>query len=136
MEHGVAAVIYITLALVLVLVVFGMVILTIQSPHKLWLDDERPAPEGWYWAHTSEEAISYLQVYTVQDMSLDHDLGVCLKCKLTKQQCHHDGYYVLKQIAEHNLWPRNKPKVHSMNPIGRERMESFIERYFPTGDKV
>lgn len=27
---------------------------------KLWLDDERPAPQGWCWAKTACEAIHYL----------------------------------------------------------------------------
>lgn len=125
--------VYITGALILTLFVVLLVFLTmnIHTAHKLWLDDERPAPEGWYWAKSPDEALAYLQSYTVLDMSLDHDLGICQDCKTLKRSCHHDGYYTLKQMAERNLWPKNKPTVHSMNPVGRERMVAFIDRYFP-----
>lgn len=64
---------------------------------KLWLDDIRPAPEGWVWAKTYDEAIhhltsmktalaretpmpdlglvSWLEFWTITHMSLDHDLA-------------------------------------------------------------
>jgi len=47
---------------------------------KLWVDDERPAPDRWVWAKTSDEAIAHLVNADGFDvpmgaMSLDHDLG-------------------------------------------------------------
>lgn len=42
---------------------------------KLWHDDVRPAPQGWTWARTNEEAMSYLRTGDVVECSLDHDLG-------------------------------------------------------------
>lgn len=65
---------------------------------KLWLDDERPQPEGWVWAKTADQAIHHLTshrdvqdperiaslnrfdaglvpLFTITHMSFDHDLA-------------------------------------------------------------
>lgn len=124
-------VLLLALGIVMILSVLAMMMMTLRAPYRLWLDDERPAPPSWYWAKTAEEALGYLQTYQVTEMSMDHDLGVCPKCRVSGESCHHDGYYVLKEMADQDLWPSVKPTVHSMNPVGRERMLSFIDRYFP-----
>ena len=43
--------------------------------YKIWLDDERPAPDGWILARWPQEAISWLASGDVTHISLDHDLG-------------------------------------------------------------
>lgn len=47
---------------------------------KLWLDDVRPAPEGWTWVKTVDEARARLVAGGVDHLSLDHDLGICPCC--------------------------------------------------------
>lgn len=42
---------------------------------KLWLDDERPGPEGWVHVKTAHDAILYLTIGNIDEVSLDHDLG-------------------------------------------------------------
>ena len=42
---------------------------------KVFLDDERKAPEGWVRVRWPEEAIELLQNGQVEEISLDHDLG-------------------------------------------------------------
>lgn len=42
---------------------------------KVWLDDERPEPEGWVRTYWPEEAIEHLRTGKVREISLDHDLG-------------------------------------------------------------
>lgn len=42
---------------------------------KLWVDDERPAPEGWTAVTSSSAAIEVLKAETVEEMSLDYCLG-------------------------------------------------------------
>ena len=42
---------------------------------KLWLDDTRPAPNGWTRAKTAVEAISLLETGGIREVSLDYDLG-------------------------------------------------------------
>jgi NAD+-processing family protein with receiver domain len=43
---------------------------------RVWLDDERAAPEGWAHVRTPEEAIELLRGGDVEEISLDHDLGL------------------------------------------------------------
>ncbi len=46
------------------------------EPWKLFLDDERPAPEGWTLAKSVEEAQNMVQAKGVPEaLSLDHDLS-------------------------------------------------------------
>src|SRR5512132_2943655 len=43
---------------------------------KVWLDDERSAPAGWVRVRTPEETIELLRSGAVEELSLDHDLGL------------------------------------------------------------
>lgn len=42
---------------------------------KVYLDDERAAPDGWTRVYWPEEAIELLKTGAVHEISLDHDLG-------------------------------------------------------------
>ena len=42
---------------------------------KIYLDDERPIPEGWVGARWPEDVIRLLEAGGVTHVSLDHDLG-------------------------------------------------------------
>lgn len=91
---------------------------------KLWVDDLRPAPEGWTWAKTSEVAITALALFmgtekTITELSLDHDLGE-----------DDTTLPVVDWMAEHDLWPAIV-RVHSMNPVGVANLTRTINRYGP-----
>lgn len=43
---------------------------------KLYLDDERPTPDGWQNVRTVEDAIELLKTGKVEEISLDNDLGI------------------------------------------------------------
>ena len=94
---------------------------------KIWLDDIRECPDGWLHARSVNEAIGLVRHHTGhgwEAVSLDHDLG----------DFAYDGGDALKFVlwmAEHGIWPEDKPVVHSMNPVGRKNMEALIERYGP-----
>lgn len=82
----------------------------------------------------------------VQKASLDHDLGACEKCMDGKtwgqwlakhdwQQapnCDHfgTGYTLVCWMEETGHWPKEKPTVHSANPVGRQRMQQAIDHSF------
>lgn len=93
---------------------------------KLWLDDIRPAPEGWKWAKTCADAFNIIYVFLGEsneewtDLALDHDLG----------EQHEDAIEFVKWLDTHNLWPTNRPTIHSMNPVGRKNMEFYISRKY------
>ncbi len=110
---------------------------------KLWVDDERKAPSGWYHAMSMLDAQNVLDSFIVTECSLDHDLGQCLGCifcvcgvqfgRSCWCSCHETGYDLVKWMAETNNWPLSRPRIHSSNPVGRDNMESVIHRYGPYG---
>lgn len=88
---------------------------------KLWLDDVRPAPEGWTAVRTAAEAIAVLATGTVEIVSLDHDLGPAEAGT---------GYDVASWIEEQaatGTLPRVRWRVHSANPVGVRRMEAALQ---------
>ena len=107
---------------------------------RLWLDDVRPAPVGWEWVTNIADAKRLLETGQVEQASLDHDLGACETClnatpdwRGVMPHCSHigTGYDLCLWMAEHNIWPKQRPVVHSMNTDGRDRMRGVITRYFP-----
>jgi hypothetical protein len=91
---------------------------------KIWVDDIRPAPEGWVWFESSDAVIHFLkfckrQMLTVHEMSLDHDLGG-----------EDTTRYVVLWMREADFWPE-QVYVHSANYVGVEWLEGMIERYHP-----
>lgn len=119
----------------------------------MWLDDVRDAQNGWVHVKTVTEAKALLLTGTVQWASLDHDLGVCETCcdlagnsgiidkplcdaKTCKHGCHETGSDLVRWMAEHDIWPATKPRVHSANPAGAAYMRGVIERYWSSRDTV
>ena len=98
---------------------------------KLWLDDIRPPWKygciGWHWVRTAAEAIEMLKTGKVEECSLDHDLTELRT--LGQDDGSATGYDVLLWLEQHlERWPVNGVRVHSLNPLGRRRMEKVIGR--------
>jgi len=89
---------------------------------KVYLDDERIAPEGWVQVRWPDEAIKLLQTGSVSHLSLDHDLG---------DDQRGTGYDVLlwieQEVVSSKFIPPSKIEVHSANPAARKRMLVAIE---------
>jgi len=89
---------------------------------KLYIDDLRPCPNGYVLARTYAEALDQLRSNTFDEISLDHDLGE-----------EKTGYDILCWIEWQvfTLAPDDFAntvlKVHSANPVGRQRMLQVIE---------
>ena len=97
---------------------------------KLWLDDLRPAPDGYHWCKRVDSAKDFIETYEtlyrngdIQEpvtlISLDHDAGdyAC---------CGGDYIRLLDWLEETG---RNYPiHIHSMNPVGVENMRRIIQR--------
>lgn len=86
---------------------------------KLWVDDIRPAPEGWKWAKDCRTANLHLYYDDVTELSLDHDLG---GDQTTRE--------IVMYMIEFGIWPE-QIYCHSANPVGREWILGMIERYKP-----
>lgn len=95
---------------------------------KLWIDDVRPAPDGWFWAHNVHEAMMAINVYehNMTDdqiiLSLDHDAG---------DEYEHGGDFinVLKMLEAANIVDTGYSfHLHTMNVVGRDNMRAIIQR--------
>lgn len=91
---------------------------------KLWIDDVRPAPEGYQWAHSVINAKVRIRWAEMKDIpieviDIDHDAGDYVV---------HGGDYI-KLLDWLEETGRNYPiRIHSMNPVGRENMRAIIQR--------
>lgn len=88
---------------------------------KIYLDDERETPIGWRRTYWPQETIELLQLGTVNELSLDHDLG---------DDEHGTGYDVIVWIEEQVALTDFVPpaiQVHSANSSARTKMELGIE---------
>jgi hypothetical protein len=92
---------------------------------RVWLDDERAAPEGWVHVRTPEESIELLRTAEVEEISLDHDLGLDVGGR------ERTGYDVLlwleREVAAGRARPPAVISVHSGNVGAVNRMEQALE---------
>lgn len=94
---------------------------------RLWIDDARPAPEGYTWCKSVNDAIIEIiydelnieyegEIYLI---SLDHDAGDYAK----------DGGDYIEILNWLEETGRNYPiHIHTANPVGRENMRRIIKR--------
>lgn len=96
---------------------------------KLWVDDLRPAPEGYVWCKSVQEAKDTILLfelyatvsedYKVELIDTDHDAG---------DYADEGGDYIrlLDWLEETQ---RDYPiRIHSMNVVGVENMRRIIRR--------
>ena len=98
---------------------------------KFWVDDIRPAPEGYVWCHSVWGAMKRIALCedknefypdkdrTVELIDIDHDAG---------DYWQYGGDYIelLNWLEETG---RNYPiRIHSMNPVGVENMRRIIQK--------
>ena len=93
---------------------------------ELWVDDVRPAPNGYIWAKSVNDAkknIIAVEVYHRKDpvelIDIDHDAG--------DFACDGGDYIRLLDWLEET--GRNYPiRIHSANAVGVENMRRIIQR--------
>lgn len=96
---------------------------------KLWLDDLRPAPEGYIWCFSVNAAIAWIKSSEydkyayggkgVELLDCDHDLG-------DYAADGGDGVKLLDWLEETG---RNYPiRIHSANAVGVANMRRIIQR--------
>lgn len=90
---------------------------------KLWVDDMRPAPNGYAYAcsvNKAKHTIEYFEKYFhVELIDIDHDAG----------DYAWDGGDYIKLLDWLEETGRNYPiRIHSMNPVGRENMRAIIQK--------
>ena len=119
---------------------------------KLWLDDVRPAPEGYDWCKSVEEAkLEILKMEQQQSMFLEQarykinhydlcgyraSLDMASRREIELIDIDHDagdfasdGGDYIKLLDWLEETGRNYPiRIHSMNPVGVENMRRIIQR--------
>lgn len=99
---------------------------------KLWVDDVRPAPEGYVWCKSVRNAINaifYCDIFPditknpnrdpIELIDIDHDAG----------EYAWDGGDYIKILDWLEETGCNYPiHIHSMNPVGRENMRRIIQK--------
>ncbi len=97
---------------------------------KLWIDDLRPAPEGYVWCKSVNEAKELIliaerrettkdlnMIWRIELLDIDHDAG---------DYGPPDYISLLDWLEETG---RNYPiRIHSQNVVGVENMRRIIER--------
>ena len=98
---------------------------------KLWIDDVRPAPEGYVWCRSTGEAIYCIErslhpncngvaFAPIELIDIDHDAG---------DYAWDGGDYIklLDWMEETGYTPR-AIHIHSMNPVGVQNMRRIIQK--------
>ena len=91
---------------------------------KLWIDDIRPAPEGYEWISSVNMAITAIELWEdlpegIELIDIDHDAGD-FAC---------DGGDYIKLLNWLEETGRNYPiRIHSMNPVGVANMRAIIQK--------
>jgi len=101
---------------------------------RVYLDDERPTPEGWTRVYTVIAAIALLALGEVTEISLDHDLAD----DHYGTDGPHDGtgydvvLWLERKVRHDREFRMPKVTLHTQNPTGHARMLAglqAIERY-------
>lgn len=110
---------------------------------KLWHDDIRPAPEGWVWARTNLAAMEHLRTGAVEEISMDHDLGMHDYTEdeinlnpdliLYAGKSMETGLDLAKWMATAKIVPP-KIRVHSWNPSGAMQMALVLHDANPDAE--
>ena len=91
---------------------------------KLWIDDVRPAPYGYYQIRSVDAAIAYIEAsdkfnIDIELIDIDHDAG---------DYAIYGGDYI-RLLDWLERTGRNYPiHIHSMNPVGVQNMRAIIQR--------
>ena len=92
---------------------------------KIWVDDVRPAPEGYVWLKSVNEVKKYLADphilcnYEISLIDLDHDAGDYAK----------DGGDYIRILDYLEMVGYNGDlRIHSMNAVGVQNMRNIIQK--------
>lgn len=101
---------------------------------KVWHDDIRQPPSGWVWARTNESAMALLTYENVEEISLDHDLGLDHIDPNEDEEAiffagpsdNGTGLDLVKWMVEDPKRVPAKVTIHSWNPAGASAMAELL----------
>ena len=96
---------------------------------KIWVDDLRPAPEGYIWCKSTNEALRLIvpNIEKVKVIHLDHDMGDTFGG---------DAINILNELERKSHRSKDFSdavikivfKIHTANPVGAANMKAIIEK--------
>lgn len=98
---------------------------------RIWVDDIRPAPEGYIWCRSVNETINTIDSLDmmcgsfdsmIELIDIDHDAG---------DFASDGGDYIKLLDYFEECFGKDLPykiKIHSMNPVGVENMRRIIQK--------
>jgi phosphopantothenoylcysteine synthetase/decarboxylase len=89
---------------------------------RIWLDDERPMPQGFDKHFRTGEEVMDILTYSrslITHIDFDHDLG--------KGITGYDVAHFIERLAEKRLVNPISWHVHSSNPVGSKRIEQAMK---------
>ena len=108
-------------------------------PIRLYIDDIRPAPEGWMQARNVTDAIKTIARFGLEitEISLDHDISLAVSVSGEYRPFPSDetfqavAYYMIAYYGNYHkglVNPPHKPKVtiHTANPVGGKELELLL----------
>lgn len=107
---------------------------------KLYIDDIRPAPEGWIQARTVTDAIKTIARFghEITDISLDHDISlpvsVCGEYRPfpSPETFQAVAYYMVQFFGFRNYgggYEYPNVTIHTANPIGEKELASILSDF-------
>lgn len=106
---------------------------------KIWIDDIRPAPEGYIWCKSTREALRFMWQHgdEIEMIDLDHDAGSLAVdggdfINVLKELERLSNWKLIVNGAEvqcnwHDRCKKIKFRLHSMNPVGVQNMRTIIQ---------
>ena len=107
---------------------------------KIWVDDVRPAPIGYIWCKSVNEAIERIEGSEIRVGMLDYNNSLCeedirelsidvIDLDHDAGDYAYDGGDYIKILDYLEETERDYPiRIHSMNPVGVENMRRIIRR--------
>jgi hypothetical protein len=100
---------------------------------KLYIDDIRPAPEGWMQARNVTDAIKTIARFGVEitDISLDHDISLSVSVSGEYRPFPSDetfqavAYYIIA-FYKNLLVQKPSITIHTANPVGGKELELLL----------
>ena len=94
---------------------------------KIWLDDVRPAPEGWVWVTDVYALLTLIGTEglpNIETISFDNDLG-------TGRLEGHEALSIIEEtVMEQGVTKVPDLRPHTANPVARQRMKVIIRRIY------
>ena len=106
---------------------------------RLYIDDIRPAPEGWMQARTVTDAIKTIAQFgeEITEISLDHDISIPVSANgeyrpfPSPETFQAVAYFLAHTTDRWECNGKDLPKItiHTANPVGGKELQAILEGF-------